>query len=236
MTVKNSAPGGGASNTVFFPITDATSSVSLAQAAQAATGNYPYFVVVGDFNGDGNLDMAVANLAAGTVSILLGDGAGNSILKATLPTGLSPTCLAVADFNGDGKLDLAIISGLRGTLTVLLGNGDGTFSPTAFSTPLGSSALFMVTGDFNGDGKIDIAVSTYPQTLLILLGNGDGTFTASSSTATGVDPSWFAVGDFNGDGKLDLAVSQHFVQASSPSFSRNGTNVYSQSSLSGNRR
>ena len=204
-TVKNPSPGGGASNTVFFSITNATSSVSLALAAQVATGSYPDFVVVGDFNGDGKLDLAVANASSNTVSILLGDGSGNFTLKATLPTGETPSGLAVADFNGDGKLDLAVINGSGSTLTVLLGNGDGTFSSPSFSMPF-ASPLFVVAGDFNGDGKMDLAVSTYPQTVVILLGNGDGTFTVSSSTTVGDDPSSLAVGDFNGDGKLDLAV------------------------------
>ncbi len=87
-------------------------------------------VAVGDFNGDGKLDLAVAN---GGMSVLLGNGDGTFKTAASYGTGLGPSSIAAGDFNGDGKLDLVVVnSGLQGGVGVLLNNGDGTFE-TALS-------------------------------------------------------------------------------------------------------
>ena len=93
----------------------------------------PYAVVTGDFNGDGKLDLAVANYdqtySTGTVKIFLGNGNGTFTAGNVYTwTNCSPISLAAADFNGDGKLDLAVANYNGGTVSILLGNGDGTFS------------------------------------------------------------------------------------------------------------
>src|SRR3954464_2189343 len=72
------------------------------------TGSDPRAVTTGDFNGDGNLDIAAANQNSNTVSVLLGDGHGGFATAANFATGLSPTFVAAADFNRDGKPDLAV--------------------------------------------------------------------------------------------------------------------------------
>src|ERR1035438_4809239 len=85
-----------------------------------------YSVAVGDFNGDGKLDLAVDNPGSpGTVSMLLGNGDGTFQAPVNSAAGPGSHSLVVGDFNGDGKLDLAM--GANGAVTVLLGNGDGTF-------------------------------------------------------------------------------------------------------------
>jgi hypothetical protein len=161
---------------------------------------------IGDFNGDGKLDLAFAALEGGGVMVFLGNGDGtfpeNGVSYSTQYGG----SLVAADVNGDGKLDL-INSGC-----VLLGNGDGTFTPgSCISTPFS----LVTVGDFNGDGKLDLAGAYYDvegnnsQTLMIALGNGDGTFRSPIEVAAGflsIEGSLpgLGVGDFNGDGKLDL--------------------------------
>src|SRR6266404_3601971 len=186
--------GAGGSVTVLLGNGDGTF-----QAARSfVVSGSPWAVAMGDFNGDGKLDLATANggggLEPGTVSVLMGNGDGAFLEAPTFGSG--GASLAVGDFNGDGKLDLV-------TNGVLLGNGDGTFqAPLAF--PAGTYSSLAV-GDFNGDGKLDLAGPGNSGVISVLLGNGDGTFQAPLNSSSGTYPSGsVAAGDFNGDGKLDL--------------------------------
>jgi hypothetical protein len=179
----------------------------------ATTSLFFAFVTVGDFNGDGKADLAVASYPDSgngpySVTILLGNGDGTFVQVADNPaTGNQPLSIVAGDFNGDGNLDLAVANSGSNTLSILLGNGDGTFTAAA-SPATGSSPSSVVTGDFNGDGKLDLAVTNASSnTVSILLGNGDGTFTAAASPATDNKPVSVAVGDFNRDGNVDLAVA-----------------------------
>ena len=123
----------------------------------------PHAIAVGDFNGDGILDLAVANAGSNDVTILLGNGDGTFTATATSPpTGTYPYSIAVGDFNGDGKTDLAVANYVSSTISVLLGNGDGTFSATATSPKIEicmSCSFAIAVGDFNGDGLSDLVVS-----------------------------------------------------------------------------
>jgi hypothetical protein len=173
-----------------------------------ATGNGPHSLVAGDFNGDGRLDLAVANYdeCPATVSILLGDGNGN-FSPASSPNagGCSSTSVAVGDFNRDGKLDLAVANDF-GKVSILFGNGLGNFNQ-ASSVATSYRPMYVAVADFNDDGKLDLAVANYNDTKAsILLGDGLGNFTLASSPGTGYNPFSETVGDFNADGKLDLAV------------------------------
>src|SRR6266700_2924161 len=178
----------------------------------AASKNGPSGIAVGDFNGDGKLDLAVVNFGDWNVYVLLGNGDGTfqaarSVYFAS--GGGFPWSIAAGDFNGDGKLDLAVSNYGDNSLSVLLGNGDGTFqAPRTFA--VGTNPAQVAIGDFNGDGKLDVAVSSVgSNTVSVLLGNGDGTFLPPLITPVGANPWYFAVGDFNGDGKLDLAVADY---------------------------
>jgi hypothetical protein len=91
----------------------------------SASGDFPKSGATGDFNGDGNADLAIANLSSNNVSVLLGNGNGTFQTAVTYSTGASPTFVVVSDFNGDRKPDLAVVNGSN--ISVLLGNGDGTF-------------------------------------------------------------------------------------------------------------
>ena len=185
----------------------ATLAEAFASPAAYATGAMPFPVAVGDFNGDGILDLAVANWSDNTVSVLLGNSDGTFQAQVSYATDTSPCSLAVGDFNGDGKLDLAVANTNSSTVSVLLGNGDGTFqAKVAYAT--GSSPQWVAVADFNGDGKPDLAVANnLDNTVSVLLGNGDGTFLAQATYATRDKAYSVAVGDFNGDGLFDLVVA-----------------------------
>jgi hypothetical protein len=163
-------------------------------------------VAVGDFNGDGIPDLAVAGY--GGVSVLLGQGDGTFLTAQSYATGNGPVSVAVGDFNGDGKPDLAVANDTYpGTVSVLLGQGDGTFQ-AAQGYATGNGAFSVAVGDFNGDGKQDLAVANrWNDKVSVLLGQGDGTFLPAQSYAAGNGPVSVAVGDFNKDGLLDLAVA-----------------------------
>jgi hypothetical protein len=167
----------------------------------------PEGFALGDFNGDGNLDLAVTGSESNNVSVLLGNGKGGFTLGSTFDTGPSPIGVVSGDFNGDGNLDLAVVNNGLDNISILLGNGDGTFG-TAVNFGAGQSPIYVVAGDFNGDGKLDLAVTNSGgNNVSILLGKGDGTFGSPTNFATGVEPEFIAVGDLNRDGKLDLAVA-----------------------------
>jgi hypothetical protein len=219
----NTAPLEGTSNVVFFPITIASASVSTLPQTAFGVGSQPGSVAVGDFNGDGKLDLAVANRGANTVSILLGDGTGNFKATASSPVaaGSIPWSVAVGDFYGDGNLDLAVADDGSNTVGILKGDGMGNFSPvtaaSSFATATDGAPESVAVGDFNGDGYLDLAVANENVgTVTILLGDGQGNFTATASPpgAAGGSVS-VAVGDFNGDGKLDLAVADFCVSTCS---------------------
>lgn len=168
-------------------------------------------IATGDFNGDGNLDLAVAAYD-GTVSILLGNGDGTFKPQVQYSCFVTCTSVVVGDFNRDGKLDLALDSYDGGTdgsfgLVILLGNGDGTFQPPV-GFPAPTRPQFLTTGDFNGDGILDIAtVVAFGDTVAVYLGNGDGTFKPYVEYVTGYEPQGITTADFRGDGKLDLVTA-----------------------------
>jgi hypothetical protein len=173
-------------------------------------GIYPVSVAVGDFNGDGKQDLAVANYNSGNVSILLGDGVGYFGLPNNFTAGTGPASVAVGDFNGDGKQDLAVANNASNNVSILLGNGTGNFSP-ATNFPVGEGYPYsLAVGDFNADGKQDLALANDASgNVSILLGDGGGNFSAPLNFGSGPGCDSVALGDFNGDGKQDLAMANH---------------------------
>ena len=167
-------------------------------------------MAVGDFNGDGRLDLAVANPEGGTVSILLGQGDGSFLAAPDVAVGSAPEPVAVGDFNGDGRLDLAVVNFFSHTVSILLGQGDGSFL-AAPEVAVGAGSSSVAVGDFSGDGRLDLAVGHSSNIgtchASILLGHGDGSFLAAPEVVVGTGPTDVMVGDFNGEGFLDLAVA-----------------------------
>jgi uncharacterized membrane protein len=221
-------------NTVFRP--PVAGNASFRKAVPYITSGYnPYSVAVADVNGDGTLDLIIANEQQsksnpeGSISVMLGKGNGTFHKPVNYDSGgESAYSISVADVNGDGKLDLVVANGClgsncaTGSVGVLLGKGDGTFDKVVTYSS-GAASVFgshVAVGDLNGDGKLDLAVATTgsgcgngcPKGLVgVLLGKGDGTFKKARTYSTGGFDAigWVAIADVNGDKKPDLLVANY---------------------------
>src|SRR5262249_3989943 len=140
---------------------------------------HPQSVAVGDLNGDGVPDLAVANSSSNNVSILLGKGDGTFAASKSVSVRGQPTSVAAGDLNGDGFEDFGVnifCFPQPSTLSILLGNGDGSFRPPQ-TFAVGVAPSSIAVADFNGDGIPDLAVAnSQSDNVSVLLGNGDGTF------------------------------------------------------------
>ncbi len=165
----------------------------------------PTSIAVGDFNGDGNQDVALS-IYGGVVGIFLGQGNGTFQPEVDYRlAGKGPSLtVKVGDINGDGKLDLVASDN---NLSLLLGNGDGTFQTATLLSQGGTPYITLY--DVNGDGHLDLVFGE-DKGMGVALNQGDGTFgpiinsPAASLAGQFVD---FTLGDFNGDGKVDVALS-----------------------------
>jgi hypothetical protein len=174
-------------------------------------GTHPGPSAAGDFNGDGNLDVAVGN-ESGNVAVMLGDGAGGLVRGGGSPFGLAPAALGAGDFNGDGRLDVAVAN-TTGSVSILLGSGTGSLGPLPPPVPViraGTAPAALAIADIDLDGRLDLAVANAGSgDVSVLLGNGSAGFAAAPGTPVstgGSSPSSLATGDMNGDGKPDLTV------------------------------
>ena len=170
---------------------------------------------VGDFDGDGHLDLLTTEGIV-IVRLLRGRGDGSFHPPTDVQVGFGGAVdVVAADFNGDGKLDIAGSDPFANVISVLFGNGDGTFqSRTAYPVGFDKRPASLIAADFNGDGKPDLAAGETNRNfnedvtgVALFINKGDGTF--NPLTRAVVQP--FAVGvnagDYNKDGKLDLVTA-----------------------------
>jgi hypothetical protein len=180
-------------------------------------------LAVGDFNGDGNLDLVTDSWGNNRLAILYGNSShGFNTPAKYLEVGKHPyQRVRTADLNKDGNLDL-ITTNLDGNnTTILLGDGKGNFKEAPGSPfGCGDSPFGVAFGDIDHDGNLDLAIINSPTItsenkgrdgLTILIGDGKGKFKPmpGSPFATGESPCRVAIGDLNGNGIKDIAIANY---------------------------
>jgi hypothetical protein len=171
------------------------------------TGMTPHTAALGDLDGDGDLDLATANMGSNNVSVFPGDGDGTFGMRQNYMTGASPHTVAIGDLNGDGKPDLAVTNMGDNSVGTMMGRGDGTFMMMR-KFAMSGSPMILQLGDLDGDGDLDMAVSNQSgNTMVVMRGNGDGTFAEAAAYPAGEHPHGLVLGDMDSDGDLDVVMA-----------------------------
>jgi hypothetical protein len=198
---------------IFIGYGDGTFAVMITYST--GSGSAPVSVVVGDFNNDSRLDVAVANSATDNIDVLFGNGNGTFSNQMTFPTGSGsePSSIAIGDFNNDNQLDIAVANQGSDSFSVLLGCANGTFfSALNYFLGDGSGPLSIAVADFNNDSRLDIIVaSTFTDNVGVFLGYVSESFLKAPAYSTGLfsQPTSIAVGDFDNDTRLDVVVANN---------------------------
>jgi len=205
----------------------AITAASFAARVDFTTGSEPWSLAIGDLDGDGKADLAVANEGSHTVSVYRNTGSSGAITSGSFAarvdftTGTSPYSVAIGDLDGDGKADLAVANQGSNTVSVFRNTGSsGAITAASFAGRVdfatGATPRSVATGDLDGDGKADLAVTNYGSHTVSVLHNTSssgaitaGSFAARVNFTTGSNPYSVAIGDLDGDGKADLAVANY---------------------------
>ena len=173
-----------------------------------------------DFDHDGIVDICVANISDGTVSVLLGNGDGTFAPQQTIPVGAQPRGIAVLDVDGDGDVDIVNTNSQSAGVNMSIHINDGTGLFPASALPSFSAGAVNPWGlgaaDMNNDGILDIVIGARSSaTMVVQTGNGDGTFSFASSQASGGSIWMLVIGDVDGDGDEDVATANSFSSSAS---------------------
>jgi hypothetical protein len=195
---------------------------SFAPRVDFPVGDNPYFMAVGDIDGDGKPDLVVANGGDKFISIFRnistpGSFSTNSFAaRLDLPVGPNPYFVAIRDIDGDGLPDLIVANSGSNNISVLRNLGGGGIKTTTFAAPTnyvtGGTPFGIAIADLNNDGKPDIAVANQEGTLAVLQNTstaGRLTFNTPVSWTIGGRPLYVAIGDLDNDGKPDIAVANY---------------------------
>ncbi len=161
----------------------------------------------GDFDNDGEIDVAVTNTGNNRVTVMFGDGTGDfPAVLSLVASGNQVRGVGVLDLNGDGWDDIVVASRVGSMVSIFLNNGDGTFATKVDMEAGVAAETSIAVADANNDGILDVFLGNYniPRNVTVLLGNGNGGLVAQAPVATSGQPWMLAVGDLNGDGNVDV--------------------------------
>jgi FG-GAP-like repeat/FG-GAP repeat len=167
----------------------------------------PLGLTAGDFNGDGQDDLAVTDTTDNAVWIMEGNGDGTFQAVGSYPVGQDPDAVTATSLSDDGALDLIVANANSNDVSVLLGNGDGTFQ-TQQRYGVGNGPVSLAVADLNNDDRPDVVVANGQDgSVSVLLGRGDGTFQDTLANPVGDGPQSAVAFDFNRDGHEDLVTA-----------------------------
>ncbi len=211
---------GGSSTVSVFRNTSASGSIdasSFAAKVDFTSGTTPYFIAVGDIDGDSKPDLVTANQNSNNISILRNTSTPGSIsfaVKVDLPVANVPRSVVIGDIDGDGKPDLVAANNNSNTVSVLRNTStSGSISAAAkvdFIT--GTTPRSVTLGDVDGDGKPDLVIANnaVPYSISVLRNTSTlGNISAATKVdfTTGTAPVSTAVGDVDGDGIPEIVIA-----------------------------
>lgn len=194
---------------IFRGIGDGSFAETSANDEYKVDGTGPVSVSVADFNGDGNSDLAVANMEDNNITVLSGNGDGSFQIAGKYKVGRYPRALAVGFLDEDATIDLAVANAVSNDISLLIGKGDGTFHThvdcDSENCGTGKFPRTLSILDINRDGHQDmVAANVTDNTVSVILGNGNGTFQTAKAADVGYAPYSTAIADFDGDALLDI--------------------------------
>ncbi|MDY7230294.1 putative Ig domain-containing protein [Hyalangium rubrum] len=194
------------SNQVKVQLALAIAPRAFAEPTGYAVGTTPQGLATADVNGDGFLDLLVANQGSNTVSMLLGQSNGTfSPAQTVALAGTAPKAVRVAHLDGDNKPDLVVVVA-EGLSVTLDGTTQGPFGASTLVSA-GAQPSAVAVGLLNGDTLPDLAVANEGgNTVSLLFGAGGGTFASPVNLSVGTGPTALALAELTGDAHLDLAV------------------------------
>ena len=175
----------------------------------------PTSIIVDDFNSDTQLDLAIADAATDTITLLYGESNGTFPYSKAFPTGMysGPQSIVAGDFNHDNRTDIAVAYSNSGSVNLLLKIDTGALqSVEDLSTGSDSKPHGLTVADFDNDGNLDIAVANNGKANVeFFFGFGNGSFSEPITIflGQGIFPQWLGSGDFNNDQHLDVVVSNN---------------------------
>ncbi|MGD8453400.1 MAG: VCBS repeat-containing protein [Phycisphaerae bacterium] len=197
--------------TVFFNDGDANATFTMAldvvvSFQDGPSRSEPNGTAIGDFDGDGDNDIAVSLAARNQVDVLFNDGTGDFGAYVLYDVGGDPEAIAAALLNDDAYVDLAVANRTDDTINVLLNNGAGAFTVLA-ATAAGNAPTDLVVADMDDDNMLDLVTANREgDNVSVLLGDGDGTFDAPDNFNVGGGPVGLVVADLDDDDLLDIAT------------------------------
>jgi hypothetical protein len=212
-------------NPTFSPNKSSITTADIEAKVDFTTGTSPYSVAIGDLDGDGKPDLAVANSGSNTVSVFRNTSTSGSIVagsfaaKVDFTTGTQPNSVAIGDLDGNGKPDLAVANFGSASVSVFRNTStSGSIVAGSFAAKVdfatGTQPNSVAIGDLDGNGKPDLAVANVGSASVSVFRNTStsgsiaaGSFAAKVDFATGTSPRSVAIGDLDGNGKPDLAVA-----------------------------